>query len=114
MNIAKVTDPGRARRRFPRREFKRKMGILFKGQYFIAQTEEVGEGGMSFLSEYVLDPGSMIVVNFQIPNGDFVSVRAEVKSSKKQDDMVFHGVSFLDIEFGKRRQIRMYVSSQNN
>lgn len=114
MNLAKVVDPGKARRRFPRRDFKRKLGVLYRGEYFIAQTEEIGEGGMSFQSEFIVDEGADIVVNFQIPNGDFVSVKAEVKSSKRKGDMVFHGVSFYDIEFGKRRQIRMYVSSQSD
>lgn len=104
----------KSRRRFPRRTFIRKVGVLYKGLYFVALADEVGEGGLSLSSEYVLENGVQLVLNFQIPGGDFVSVRSEVRSSKKKAGQVFHGLAFVNIEFGRRRQIRMFVSSQTD
>lgn len=68
---------------------------------------------MSITSDLVLNNDSEIVVNFQIPDGEFVSVRALVKStSKSGPSRVSHGVSFDQLQFGHRRQIRTFVSAR--
>lgn len=76
---------------------------------------EIGEGGMSIYSEMVLTEGEPLVVNFQIPGGTFVSIRAEVKSTvkiEKPAGMILHGLSFTQIEFALKRQVRSFVSSR--
>jgi c-di-GMP-binding flagellar brake protein YcgR len=103
-----------SRRKFPRREMKRSIGILCAGDYFVAQSGELGEGGMLVLAEYILQVGHKIVVSFHIPGGDFASLRAEVKSvhKKNSEGLVAHGIRFDQIQFAHKRQIRSFVSSR--
>ena len=103
------------RRNYPRRIFKRTIGILYKGQYFMAQSGEIGEGGMSLVSDMVMTEQEPMVVSFQIPGGNFVSLRAEIRSILKGSGpgTLAYGVAFTNIEFALKRQIRSYVSSRN-
>ena len=91
------------------------IGILCAGDYFVAQSGELGEGGMSILAEYVLQVGHKIVVSFHIPGGDFVSLRGEVKTvdKKNSEGFVPHGIKFDQIQFAHKRQIRSFVSSRD-
>ncbi|MFS4460422.1 PilZ domain-containing protein [Bdellovibrio sp. HCB2-146] len=109
-------DKGYFRRQFPRRTMKRKAGVLCDGTYFVVDTGEIGEGGISILSEYVLTEGRELVINFQVPSGDFVSLRAVVRSTQKKegDQKVTHGLSFSDIAFAIKRQIRAFVSARKD
>lgn len=95
---------------------KRKVGVLCDGSYFVAESGEVGEGGMSILSEFVLTEGHELVVSFQVPRGDFVFLRAVVRSTQKKegDTRVTHGLSFANIEFAIKRQIRSFVSARTD
>lgn len=108
-------EPGQNfRRKYPRRALKRKMGVLCNGHYFVAESGELGEGGMSVVSEFVLQVGNKVVVSFNIPGGGFVSLRGEIKSVEKANSsgLVTHGVSFQEISFSHKRQIRTFVSSR--
>jgi hypothetical protein len=107
------TEKSQIRRRYPRRTWKKKIGILYKGVYFVCSSNEVGEGGMSVVStEYVMETNQMLVVTFWIPSGDPVCVLAEIKSVKKEKGEVIHGLAFKDISFSLRRQIRTFVSER--
>lgn len=112
----KFEDKGFFRRQYPRRAMKRKVGVLCDGSYFVAESGEVGEGGMSILSEFVLTEGHELVVSFQVPRGDFVFLRAVVRSTQKKegDTRVTHGLSFANIEFAIKRQIRSFVSARTD
>jgi len=107
-------DKGYFRRQYPRRVFKRKAGVLCDGTYFVCDTGEMGEGGMSIISDFILTEGHELVVSVQIPGGEFVFLRATVRSTakKKGDPRVTHGLSFTDIPFSTKRQIRAYVSAR--
>lgn len=109
-------DKGYFRRQYPRRVMKRKVGILCDGTYFVCDSGEIGEGGMSIVSDYVLTEGHELVVSFQVPGGDFVFLRGVVRSTQKKegDARVTHGLSFAEIEFSIKRQIRSFVSARNN
>lgn len=98
------------RRKYPRRAFRRLVSVLHQGEYHLAQAVEIGEGGMAIDVPAVLAPGDQIVVNFQIPDGDFVSLRAEVKAGEG----TACGVEFRNIRFGQKRQIRTYVSARSD
>lgn len=111
---AYLEDPGFFRRRYPRRTFKRKVGVLFDGKYMIFDAVEVGEGGMSIISDTILTVGRHLVVSFQIPQGGFVSLRAEIKSIRKHGTSGIHGLYFEKIEFMNKRQIRSYVSERTS
>ncbi|MNK26244.1 PilZ domain protein [compost metagenome] len=108
-------DKGHFRRQYPRRAIKRKVGVLCDGTYFVCESGEIGEGGMAIVSEYVLTEGREIVLSFQVPSGSFVSLRGIVRStqqSKMGDHKVTHGLSFSEVPFAIKRQIRAFVSAR--
>lgn len=109
-------DKGFFRRQFPRRVMKRKVGVLASGTYFVCESREVGEGGMSIATDLVLSEGSELVVSFQIPTGPFVFLRAVVRTTQKKegDFLVTHGLSFAEVEFSIKRHIRSFVSARVN
>ena len=108
--------PEQANRKFPRRPLKRNIGVLCGGDYIICEGGELGEGGMSILSEFALSNGQEVVVNFQIPSGNFISLRAQVVSAQKKmgDQLITHGLSFLQVDFSVKRQIRQFVSARKD
>ncbi len=113
-----LKNEGHFRRSYPRRPFVRAVGILFKGHYFLAQAGEIGEGGISIKTDLVLTEEEPLMISFQIPNGDFVCLRAVVRSTQKDEitdraDTVIHGLAFTNVEFALKRQIRSYVSSRS-
>jgi hypothetical protein len=99
-------------RKFPRRSLQRKIGVLFGGSYFICDSGEIGEGGMSILSEFVLSENRDVVVNFQIPDGTFASLRGKVRSVVPGNGLVTHGISFDQVPLVFKRQIRAFVSAR--
>lgn len=105
-------DKGYFRRKFPRRTLAKKVGVLFDGQYFICNSGEIGEGGMSILSEYALTEGRELVLSFQIPDGTFVTLRGQIKSVVAKDGWVTHGIAFDQIPLAFKRQIRAFVSAR--
>jgi len=101
-------------RKFPRRTFKKKAGVLCSGTYFVTQGIDLGEGGISFISDMVMKTGEPSLVSFQIPSGDFVFVRAKVNTihPNKSEKNFRYGLAFDGLSFPHRRQIRLYVSGR--
>lgn len=108
------------RRKFPRRVFRRNVGVLSGGKYFVTTGFEIGEGGLSFVSDRILKVGALVVVNFQVPDGDFISVRAEIRNSeiKPGDPQVskvatqVYGCAFESLTFDRKREIRNFVTNR--
>ena len=75
---------------------------------------EIGEGGLSFVLGQNLPEGREIVVNFQIPGGEFVSVQSEIKNIRKDatTGRTIYGISFKTLKFEAKREIRAFVSSK--
>ncbi len=95
-------DKGYFRRQYPRRIMKRKMGVLCDGTYFLCDSGEIGEGGMSIVTDYILTEGHELVVSFQVPGGDIWCFFVElVRSTQKKvgDQKVTHGLSSNEIKF---------------
>lgn len=107
-------DQGQFRRQYPRRKMNRKVGVLCGGVYFVCESDEIGEGGMSILTDYILTDGHEIVVSLQIPGAGFVFLRGMILSTHKKngDARVLHGIKFKDVEFSIKRQIRSFVSAR--
>ena len=88
-------DSGRentGRRKLPRRKLGRNVGVLHRGEYLIAEAIEVGEGGMGFRTNTEYPESARVVVSFQVPGAQFVSVigdltlgRAEYADDKDAD-----------------------------
>jgi len=104
------------RRKFPRRGFKRSVGVLSGPRYKLCQGFEIGEGGLSFAgySGYQLE--GKIVLNFQIPDGSFISVQAEIKNieENRETRLNTYGCSFLNLSFEHKREIRSFVSARSS
>lgn len=108
--------PKTFQRKFPRRPLQKQVGVLFGGSYFICESGEIGEGGMSILTEYVLGENRDVVVNFQIPDGSFASLRGQIRSvvpgKGHESGVVTHGISFDQVPLVFKRQIRAFVSAR--
>lgn len=112
----KILSPSPFRRKFPRRRFRRNVGILVGGKYFMSGGFEIGEGGLSFTSERVLKVGALLVLNFQVPDGEFVSVRAEIRNAETEGEKspgpVIYGCAFENLIFERKREIRNFVTNR--
>ncbi len=104
------------RRKFPRRGFKRSVGVLSGPRYKLCQGVEVGEGGLSFTGYSGYQVEGKIVLNFQIPDGSFISVQAEIKNveENRETRLNTYGCSFLNLSFEHKREIRSFVSARSS
>ena len=101
------------RRRFPRRHFKKKIGILHSSRYLMVECCEIGEGGVLTQSPRELPDGSLLILNFFVKKGCFVSVLGEVVY-KKQSQMASYGIKFINLSFEAKRAIRDYIADKSS
>lgn len=86
---------------------------MHQGVFYISEGEEIGEGGLALRCSRSLAIDTEVVVSFRIPGGDFVSLRAEVKSVRPHpsgENLL--GIAFTHIAFTHKRQIRSFVSER--
>ena len=99
-------------RRTPRRSFESNVGVLHRGEYAVARSYQVGEGGMMFSASQVLEIGQLVVATFYIQSETLVMVRGIVRSvvpAKGKLPLRF-GIEFQNLEFQARREIRNFVA----
>lgn len=101
------------KRKFPRRNFRRPMGFLFNGQYYVGFSEEIGEGGLSLYLPKEFPMQKEAVISFQITDGSFVSVRVELKNKAESNGRILIGCAFKNLKFEHKREIRSYVSARS-
>lgn len=101
-----------AKRRYPRRKFYHPIGILLKGEYFIAAGKELGEGGMLIAAETVMEVGFHCLVNFKVPGDGFCVVRCEVRSEVEKDGEFLFGLRFLNLDYKARTGIRGHIAAK--
>lgn len=103
------------RRRVPRREFKKKVGILVSGEYYVNFATQIGEGGMMIHSSVPLTKGQRIVISFRLPNCQETVVRAIVRYfiDEPSGHGGRYGIEFENLEFKMRREIRNFVASKS-
>lgn len=104
-------------RRYPRRSFEVKVGVLCSGQFSICTTKDIGEGGIAIISNQDFSQGQRILMSFQIPSGqgvkgDFISIIGTILSVRQIGSYFLHGISFDQLDFNYKRQIRSYVASK--
>lgn len=98
--------------KYPLRQLRKKVGVLFKGQYLTFDSVEISEGGIVIEGDFVLTEGKNLLVNVQIPGGDhIVSIRSNVKTTKKEGALIRHSLDFKDLNISVRREIRSFVST---
>ena len=100
-----------AKRQYPRKKFTKPVAFLSQGVSQVAQGIEIGEGGVSFQTDFLLNENHPVVVNFFIPNGGFFTLRGDVRSSVKDSQgKIIYGLSFIEVSLSLKRQIRAYVA----
>ncbi len=104
------------RRRVPRREYIRNVGILMRGEYFVSQALELSEGGMLLEMEHTLVVGQKLVITFALPGTSAGVVRGVIRyvlEDKKGGSLKRYGVEFENLDFQSKRDIRNYVASKS-
>lgn len=103
------------KRKYPRRIFNGSVGVLHQGKYAVTRGISLGEGGMAFLWPKSIPLDHETVVTFKIPGDTMISVRGEIRNSKKWEEdpqFYFIGAQFPPLPIGEKRRIRAYVSSR--
>ena len=121
-----------ARRKFPRCPYLQPICITFLSQSVLVKGEEIGEGGLSFLSNIEIPVGAHVVLNFFISNGLFYCLRGTVrnqsdsnsgqytatpstnKKQKKTAAVFRYGVNFSEVNITLKRQIRSFVARSSH
>ena len=102
------------RRRVPRREFHRRIGLLVKGEYHISRAVQIGEGGMMVYSAVPLMIGQKVVISFKLsghpPDVVLACVRYILPAEKNLNER--YGLEFLNLDFNIKRGVRNYVATQ--
>lgn len=108
------TSGGIEKRKYPRRVFQAKVGVLIQGQYFIEGSFELGERGMLFETEMALKSMENMVISFVIPGGYVVMTRAQVRYQIKKGNKSRVGVEFTNITFEDRRKVRDFIAQRKD
>lgn len=112
-----MSDAGRVirRRRVPRRDFHRRVGLLIRGQYLISRAAQLGEGGMMVYSPTPLKLGQAVVVSFKLPDKAPDIVRAVVRYilPPERGQGPRYGIEFANLDFNVKRDIRNYVAAKS-
>jgi c-di-GMP-binding flagellar brake protein YcgR len=113
--MTEAPGPGLARRRFPRRVFKRTVSVLCEGLYYIGAGNEIGEGGMLLeMNESVsMHEGAQLLINFLLPSTGICIVKAEVRSYRTDKGKHYYGVLFLNLDYDGKKGIREYIAAKS-
>lgn len=102
------------RRRVPRREFHRRIGLLVRGVYHVSRAIQIGEGGMMVYSAVPMVLNQKLVVSFKLsghpPDVVLACVRYILPAEKGLTER--YGVEFLNLDFNIKRGVRNYVATQ--
>ena len=102
------------RRRVPRRPIHRKIGVLVAGEYFLATSYEIGEGGMLIDCPVPLNKDDKVVVTMRVPGlmqGVMLAKVVYSLASQSEFEPQKYGLSFENIEFEVKRQVRNFVAA---
>ncbi len=97
------------RRRYPRRKYDRKVGVLHQGQYSVGKGEEIGEGGIRLTVDMQMKESDFVILSFQISREVYVITKAEIRYCKRANS---YGIQYHDIQFEKKRAIRDYIAEK--
>jgi hypothetical protein len=110
-------EPNQGRRRVPRRPIQKRVGILVLGEYHVCYGYEIGEGGMLVDSVLPMAIGQKLVLTIRIPGSiEAVSLASVmyIKEANTPSEKIKYGVSFENVDFEIKRQIRNFVASNTS
>ena len=97
-------------RKYPRKAFRKTISFMSEGKSSTGNGVEIGEGGLSFVSEIKIDVSKKIIMNFFLSDKDFFSVRVTLLNVVNSTKSFTYGVKFDDVSIALKRQIRAYVA----
>lgn len=120
-----------ARRKFPRCPYQQPICVTFQAQSVIVKGEEIGEGGLSFLTNVEIPVGIQVVINFFISNGQYYCLRGSIRNlsdaqigqnttslssnkKSKKSELYRYGVNFNEVNITLKRQIRSFVARSSH
>lgn len=104
-----------AKRKYPRRRYRRPVGFMYRGEFWLTRGEEVGEGGMLVSSRREVPAGAMVLITLFIPGGEIAIVRSEVRyaSDGRTDGEMRIGLQFSNLSFKHKKKIRDYIAAKS-
>ena len=104
------------KRRYLRKDYVTSVDFNWKGETRSCLTTTLGEGGL--YAQTLIPPpvGAQIAMQFQLPSGDLISVRGEVRHSLENSYGSLpagFGVQFLDLGERDRLKIVEFVNSDD-
>lgn len=105
------------RRRVPRRPISCRIGLLIRGQYYMASAYEIGEGGMMIDSPVPLEDKQLVVISVrvaQVLKGVMLSRVMYTLPGTEAGLPVRYGMQFEQIDFEIKRMIRNFVASNSS
>ena len=102
------------KRRFPRRRFRRPVGVLIDGNFYVCEGVEVSEGGIMVASTQEIPDGKRMILTFFVPGATECILRGESRYSTppKSDGRRGVGIQFSNVKREQRRMIRDYISAK--
>ena len=104
----------KGRRRVPRRPMRRRIGILVAGEYYLATSYEIGEGGMLVDCSVPLNKDDRLVITIRMPGvmqGVIMSKVVYILQPASKDEPIKYGLVFENVEFELKRQVRNFVAA---
>ena len=96
--MKKVSNPnGENNRKYPRKAFRKAVSFMTEGKSSTGSGVEIGEGGLSFVSEIKIDVSKKIIMNFFLSDKDFFSVRVTLLNVVNSSRSFTYGVKFDDV-----------------
>ncbi len=103
------------KRRFPRRGFRKAIGVLYQGHFWLCTGEEIGEGGIGINSMREIPEGARVIITFFVPGAEIAVIRSEARYNTKAriEGQTRVGLQFLDASFDLKKTIRDYIAAKS-
>jgi c-di-GMP-binding flagellar brake protein YcgR len=105
-----------SRRKYPRRRYRRVVGVLHKGNFWLTRAEEIGEGGILVNSTRGIPSGDQVILSIIVPNtGDVAVIRSEVRYelNGREPSEKRVGFQFINFSFKHKKKIRDYIAAKS-
>jgi len=103
------------RRKFPRRRYFKPVGVLYRGEYWICECEEIGEGGMRLSSPVSMIANSPVILSVIVPGSNDIAITRSLVVYQREDLVeggFRYGLQFSKLEFKSKKKIRDYISQK--
>ncbi len=103
------------KRKYPRRRYRRPVGIMYQGQFWLVRGEEIGEGGLLIKSTREIPESAVVLVTLFVPGGEIAIIRCEVRYilSGRTASEYRIGLQFINFSFKHKKKIRDYIAAKS-